>query len=152
MKRKAVASALALAAWSRPGSPHRSRKPMRCITRVTWRSHPSVGAAAIGVRAEHQGTGPQIYAHEIYALDGAIPGETFTVTNNFHLLDPGCDAEATFSFDSAVMSSNAAGKRADAIFTPADRVLGRNERRHLDRADPSDVVGYTTACSVVVLD
>src|SRR6478609_8775153 len=31
--------------------------------------------------------GPTIYAHEIYILDGAAPGETYTVTNNFYDAD-----------------------------------------------------------------
>ena len=34
--------------------------------------------------------GPTIYAHEVYVLNGATPGETYTVTNNFYYADPEC--------------------------------------------------------------
>ena len=30
--------------------------------------------------------GPMVYAHEVYVLNGALPNETYTVTNNFHYL------------------------------------------------------------------
>jgi hypothetical protein len=64
--------------------------------------------------------GPVVYAHEVYVLNGAVPNETYTVTNNFHYLDPEC-VDNVFPFDTAAMTTGPAGDaRAEAKFAPAD--------------------------------
>ena len=49
----------------------------------------AVGGAPLrsGFVLNIKANGPTIYAHEIYVLDGAAPGETYTVTNNFYDAD-----------------------------------------------------------------
>ena len=41
--------------------------------------------------------GPQIYAHELFVLNGARPGASYTVTRNFFVLDPECDGNLVFA-------------------------------------------------------
>ena len=44
-----------------------------------WAVHHCGPDSCLNIKAK----GPTIYAHEIYVLNGAAPGETYTVTNNF---------------------------------------------------------------------
>ena len=88
MKRKAIASRRHRR-LVRPGSPH-----IRGSSGEVYHTG-HMALTPVGRCRCHRGScrtsghrSAQIYAHEI-ALDGAIPGETFTVTNNFTCSTPG---------------------------------------------------------------
>jgi hypothetical protein len=97
--------------------------------------------------------GPMVYAHEVYVLDGALPNETYTVTNNFHYLSPDC-SDNDYPFDTAVMTTGPDGNaRAEAKFTPADVAgfEGVSGVFWTVRDSRGDVV-YKTECTAVTLD
>jgi hypothetical protein len=97
--------------------------------------------------------GPMVYAHEVYVLNGALPNETYTVTNNFHYHSPDC-ADNDFPFDTAVMTTDPAGNaQADARFTPAD-VAGFEGVSGVfwTMRDSEGRVVYRTECTAVTLD
>ena len=97
--------------------------------------------------------GPIVYAHEVYVLNGALPNETYTVTNNFHYLSPDC-SDNDYPFDTAVMTTGPAGNaRAEAKFAPAD-VAGSEGVSGVfwTMRDSHGVVVYKTECTAVTLD
>ena len=97
--------------------------------------------------------GPMVYAHEVYVLNGALPHETYTVTNNFHFHDPAC-VDNVFKFDMAVMTTGPSGNaRADAKIAPAD-VAGFEGVSGVfwTVRDSHGVVVYQTECTAVTLD
>jgi hypothetical protein len=97
--------------------------------------------------------GPMVYAHEVYVLNGALPDETYTVTNNFHYLSPDC-SDNDYPFDTAVMTTGPDGNaRAEAKFTPADVAgfQGVSGVFWTVRDSDGDVV-YETECTAVTLD
>lgn len=65
--------------------------------------------------------GPNVYAHEIYVLNGAVPEATFDVSLAVYPFDTACSG-APFSLGiTATFTTNRAGNgRADHVFTPAD--------------------------------
>ncbi len=96
--------------------------------------------------------GPTIYAHEVYVLNGALPKESYTVTNHFYV-GPECQGEV-FSTDTVVMTTGAGGNaRADIFFVPADAAgfEGLHGVRWTVR-DSNEIVVYQTACTTVTLD
>lgn len=97
--------------------------------------------------------GPTIYAHELYVLNGAIPKETYTVSNDFYTGDAGCDGDP-FSTVTAVMTTGAGGNaRADVFFVPADAegFEGVHGVRWTVRNSAGTLV-YQTRCTAVTLD
>jgi hypothetical protein len=97
--------------------------------------------------------GPMVYAHEVYVLNGALPNETYAVTNNFHYHSPDC-SENDYPFDTAVMTTGPDGNaRADAKITPAD-VAGFQGVSGVfwTVRDSHGVVVYQTECTAVTLD
>jgi len=98
--------------------------------------------------------GPTIYAHEIYVLNGAVPGETYTVTNNFYFEDPDCTGTEVFPTDTAVIAAGTRGNaRGDVFFVPAD-VEGFEGVHGViwTFRDANRDVAYQTMCTVVTLD
>jgi hypothetical protein len=98
--------------------------------------------------------GPQIYAHEIYVLNGAVPNARYTVTRNFYF-GPNCSDESrVFRSKVADLSTNANGNaRADAKVAPED--VAGFEGVHGVLWTVEDVAGtvvYQTACTAVTLD
>ena len=98
--------------------------------------------------------GPQVYAHEIFVLNGARPGTTYTVTRDFFFRDPECDGDLVFHEDVATLRTNSAGNaRGDVVVKPED--VAGFEGVHGVRwtvRDAGDVVVYRTACTAVTLD
>jgi hypothetical protein len=93
---------------------------------------------------------PNVYAHEIYTLSHAVPGE-YQVFLNLFLTSLNCTG-ATGALPTATLTTNAAGNgRADVKFTQEDAAAIRNMRFSIKWT----VVGpatYVTACTVVTLD
>jgi hypothetical protein len=94
--------------------------------------------------------GPNVYAHEIYTLRHAVPGE-YQVFLNLFPTSLDCTG-ATGALPTATLTTNAAGNgRADVKFTPEDAAAIRNMTFSIKWT----VVGpatYVTACTVVTLD
>ena len=98
--------------------------------------------------------GPTIYAHEIYVLNGAVPGETYTVTNNFYFEDPDCSGTDVFLTDTATMTAGTRGNaRGDVFFVPAD-VEGLEGVHGVvwTVRDAAGDLAYQTTCTAVTLD
>jgi hypothetical protein len=102
------------------------------------------------IRAE----GPQIYAHEIFVLNGAAPKATYTVTRHFFVQAPACDGNFVLPSDVALLSTNRSGNaRGDVVVRPAE-VAGFQGTHGVIWTVRNDAgaVAYHTACTAVTLD
>ena len=108
------------------------------------------GAPGGGMIVNVHANGPNVYAHEIYTLNHAVPG-TYQVVLNVY---PGSlDCRGTpIMLPTAEITTNAVGNgRADATFTP--EMVG--ELRGSTVSISWTVIGpatYVTRCTVVTLD
>ncbi len=98
--------------------------------------------------------GPQIYAHELFVLNGARPGASYGVTRNFFFLDPGCDGSLVFPSDLAQLATNAGGNARADIFVSPDDVAGFEGVHGVmwTVKNAAGVVVYRTDCTAVTLD
>jgi hypothetical protein len=65
--------------------------------------------------------GPNIYAHELYQLNGAEPNTSYQVVLSIWTTNTSCSGEPTLQLPTAALTTNAAGNGlADIVFTPAD--------------------------------
>jgi hypothetical protein len=100
--------------------------------------------------------GPQVYAHEIFVLNGAMPRTTYMVSRNLFPFDPDCSGENGV-FTSAVgnLSTNAAGNARDDTKVIPEEVAGF-EGVHGVRwtvvQNSTGALVYRTACTAVTLD
>ena len=97
--------------------------------------------------------GPQVYAHELYVLNGAEPDTTYQVTLLLYPFDPGCLSGAV-AIPTATFQTNAAGDGiGQFIFHPGDvppALRGLTHGIRWEVAGGSST--YATACSSVTLD
>lgn len=97
--------------------------------------------------------GPQVYAHELYVLNGADPDTTYQVTVLLYPFDPSCSSDPV-SIPTASFHTNAAGDGlGQAILRPEDVPAALRGATHGIRWE---VAGggstYGTGCSSVTLD
>jgi len=114
----------------------------------------SVGGAPLrsGFVLNIKANGPTIYAHEIYVLDGAAPGQTYTVTNNFYDADR-CVGDV-FPIDTATLTAGPRGNaKGEVFFVPAD-VEGLEGVHGViwTLQDANGDLAYQTTCTAVTLD
>jgi hypothetical protein len=65
--------------------------------------------------------GPNIYAHEIYQVNGAAPSTSYQVVLSIWTTNTSCSDSPTLQVPTATLTTNGAGNgRADAVFRPAD--------------------------------
>jgi len=99
--------------------------------------------------------GPQIYAHEIFVLNGAVPNATYAVSRNLFPFDPDCTgANDVFTSKVADLRTNASGNaRGDTKVAP-EEVAGFEGVHGVlwTVADAAGMVVYQTACTAVTLD
>jgi hypothetical protein len=97
--------------------------------------------------------GLQIYAHELYVLNGAEPGTTYQVTLLLYPFDASCLAGAV-PIPTASFQTNAAGDGiGQFIFHPGDVPAALRAATHGIRWEvASESSTYSTACSSVTLD
>jgi hypothetical protein len=108
------------------------------------------GAPGGGMVVNVHTNGPQVYAHEIYTLRGAVPG-TYQVTLNVFPTSRDCTGPA-LAFPTATLNTNARGNgRADVKFTPEDVAAFRGMTFSLSWTVAGPAT-YATGCTVVVLD
>ena len=114
------------------------------------------GAAPLRVRPKHQGRGAEVYAHEIFVLNGALRRTTYTVSRNLFPFDPDCSGENGV-FTSAVgnLRTNAAGNARDDTKVTPEEVAGF-EGVHGVRwtvvQNANGALVYRTGCTAVTLD
>jgi hypothetical protein len=99
--------------------------------------------------------GPQVYAHELFVLNGAAPDTTYTVTRNFFRDDPGCDGEGQLSPVIGTITTNAAGNGSDGVVVPPEGIAGLFVGDHgvfWTVTDTSGTLRYQTSCTTVTLD
>jgi hypothetical protein len=98
--------------------------------------------------------GPNVYAHEIYVLNGAGVGVSYQVVLSIWTSNTSCSGAPSLQLPTAVLSTNAGGAGlAQVVFTPAQadglRGLAVSARWTLfDGSSPA----YQTGCEVVTLD
>ncbi len=98
--------------------------------------------------------GPNVYAHEQYAVNGARPNTTYQVVLMIFPGDLTCSSTPLLTMTTAVFTTNAAGNgTAEHVFTPADadglRGLTVGARWSLLNGSTAE---YATACATVHLD
>jgi hypothetical protein len=108
------------------------------------------GAPGGGMVVNVHPNGPNVYAHEIYTLQGAVPG-TYQVSLNIFPTSLDCTGMA-LALPTATLETNARGNgRADVKFTPAD-VAGLRGMTFSISWTVAGPATYVTGCTVVVLD
>ena len=108
------------------------------------------GAPGGGMVVNVHTNGPQVYAHEIYTLRGAVPG-TYQVNLNVFPNSLNCTG-ASLAIPTATLETNALGNgQADVKFTPADVAAFRGMTFSLSWTVTGPAT-YATGCTVVVLD
>ena len=108
------------------------------------------GAPGGGMVVNIHPNGPNVYAHEIYTLSHAVPGE-YQVFLNLFLTSLDCSGP-TVALPTAMLTTNATGNgRADVTFTPEDATEIRNMTFSISWTVAGPAT-YVTACTVVTLD
>jgi hypothetical protein len=98
--------------------------------------------------------GPNVFAHELYQLNGAEPNTSFQVVLSIWTGNTSCSGEPTLRLPTAVVATNAAGNGlADIVFTPddADGLRGLTVSGMWTLSDGGSVF-YATGCEVIDLD
>jgi hypothetical protein len=97
--------------------------------------------------------GPQVYAHELYVLNGAEPDTTYQVTLLLYPFDSSCLSGAV-PIPTANFQTNVAGDGiGQFIFHPGDVPAALRGATHGIRWEvASESSTYGTACSSVTLD
>jgi hypothetical protein len=118
----------------------------------------SVGGAPLqsGFVENIKAEGPQVYAHEIFVLNGALPHTTYTVKRNLFPFDPSCSgANGVFTSDVGSLTTNAAGNARDDTKVTPDEVAGFEGVHGVKWTVTRNATGalvYQTACTQVTLD
>jgi hypothetical protein len=96
--------------------------------------------------------GPNVFAHEEYVLNGAMPNTSYTVTIHA-FAGSGC-TNALFDLDTATLTTNPAGNgTAEKVFTPADvGGLANSTTYFYWTVSTGGSVAYMTACQTIRLD
>jgi hypothetical protein len=96
--------------------------------------------------------GPNVFAHEEYVLNGAMPDTAYTIT--IHVFgSPGC-SNSLFNLDTATLTTNASGNGAAyKVFTPADiDGLANSTIYAYWTVTTGGAVAYQTSCQTIQLD
>lgn len=99
--------------------------------------------------------GPEVYAHEIFVLNGARPGATYTVTRNFFPFDSDCSGDnGVFASDVATLITNRSGNARGDLFVRPQEVAGFEGVHGVKWTAQSagGALAYQTACTAVTLD
>jgi hypothetical protein len=98
--------------------------------------------------------GPNVYAHEVYVLNGALPNTTYDVVLLLYANDPTCSGAAVAVPTATFTTGTSGNGRADAVFDVA--TVDTFGIRHATHGIVWTVSGggstYTTACTAVTLD
>ena len=98
--------------------------------------------------------GPQVYAHEVYVLNHALPNTAYEVHLLAYPFDPACEGTAA-GFGFTTLTTNGAGNgRAKRLIRPADVPGELRDATHGIRWEvrSGGVTVYATDCTAVTLD
>jgi hypothetical protein len=98
--------------------------------------------------------GPNVYAHEIYQLNGAEPNTSYQVALSIWTTSTSCSGEPTLRLPTAALTTNSAGNGlADVFFTPtdADGLRGLTVSAMWTLSNGTTPT-YATHCEVISLD
>ena len=98
--------------------------------------------------------GPNIYAHEVYQLNGAQPNSSYQVVLSIWTANTSCSGEPALRLPTAKVATNAVGNgRADVFFTPddADGLRGLTVSAIWTLWNGTTAT-YGTHCEVITLD
>jgi hypothetical protein len=108
------------------------------------------GAPGGGMVVNIHTNGPNVYAHEIYTLQHAVPG-TYQVFLNLFLTSLNCTGP-TVALPTATLTTNSTGTgQADMKFTPEDAAELRGTTFSISWTVAGPAT-YVTACTIVTLD
>jgi hypothetical protein len=99
--------------------------------------------------------GPVVYAHEIFVLNGARPGATYTVTRNFFPFDSDCSGDnGVFASDVATLTTNRSGNARGDLFVRPEEAAGFEGVHGVKWTvqNAGGALAYQTACTAVTLD
>ena len=116
--------------------------------------HPVTGAPlANGFVENIHANGPNVFAHEVYVLAGALPNTTFTVSIAVYFQDRTCSS-TPITFPTATLTTSAGGGgKADVFFSPEDAAALRNATHGaIWTLSANGHPVYQTACTTIVLD
>ncbi len=98
--------------------------------------------------------GPQVYAHEVYVLNGAQPSTSYQVVLLLFPFSTTC-AGSPAAIPTALLTTNGSGNgKAQAFFRPADLPPALRGGSHglIWQLSTGGMVVYETSCSPVTLD
>jgi hypothetical protein len=99
--------------------------------------------------------GPNVFAREVYVLNGAQPETTYQITLNIFVTDPSCTGSPGAVVPTAAITTNTAGNgQGAAVFRPADvPAVLRNATHGIiwTVSDASGVV-FSSGCERVSID
>jgi hypothetical protein len=98
--------------------------------------------------------GPNVYAHEVYVLNGALPNTTYSVTLLLHPNDPSCSGAAVPVPTATFTTGGSGNGRADAVFDVAtvDTIGIRHATHGIIWTVSGGGSTYVTVCTSVTLD
>src|ERR671922_1120630 len=117
----------------------------------------SIGGAPLksGFVQNIKADGPVVYAHEIFVLNGAGPGTTYTVTRNFFPFDQDCSGDnGVFASDVATLTTNRSGNARGDVFVRPEEVAGFEGVHGVKWTvrDSGGAIAFRTSCTAVTLD
>jgi len=98
--------------------------------------------------------GPNVYAHEIYQLNGAKPNTSYQVVLSIWTTNTSCSGSPGLQLPTAVVTTNTVGNGlADIVFTPeaADGLRGLTVSAMLTLWNGA-TAAYATDCEIISLD
>jgi hypothetical protein len=97
--------------------------------------------------------GPEVFAHEVYVLAGALPNTTFTVSIAVYVDDVTCSSTPVVFQTAELTTSAGGGGKADVFFTPeAAGTLRHGTHGAIWTFSVNGTPVYQTDCSTIVLD
>ena len=118
----------------------------------------AVGGAPLrsGFVQNIKANGPQIYARELYVLNGAKPNSTYTVTRYFHRFDAKCSGSGGSDVLGQLVTNAAGNAKSEFVVLPEyiPPFLVDEQKPHGVHWTLSDATGvaYETRCTAVTLD
>ncbi len=98
--------------------------------------------------------GPNVFAHEVYVVNGGIPNADLQVAISVWVGNTACTGDASFTLPTASLNTNVAGNgKAQHVFTPADaNGLHNTTDGATWTLSANGVVVYRSGCEVISLD
>lgn len=109
-----------------------------------------------GFIANIHANGPNVFAHEVYALNGAMPDTTFQVVAHVYIDDLSCGGDPYVSLPIGEITTNRAGNATDDIVLSLEtaNALGFRNGTGADRWEillDGEVI-YASDCTLAIAD